>query len=48
MSHSLCREFIQHLDQDESLKSGYAPEHIQKWLEKLGLPLDLLSVVPGI
>ena len=42
MNHSLCREFIQHLDQDESLKSGYAPEHIKNWFEELGLPMDLL------
>jgi len=42
MNQSLCREFIQHLDRDESLKSGYAPEHIINWFEKLGLPWDLL------
>jgi hypothetical protein len=42
MNHLLCREFIQHLDRDESLKSGYAPENIKNWLEGLGLPIDLL------
>ena len=42
MNHSLCREFIQHLDRDDSLKSDNAPEHIKNWLEELGLPMDLL------
>jgi hypothetical protein len=42
MNHSLCREFISHLDQDGSLKSGYAPKKIATWLEQLGLPMDLL------
>src|SRR5262245_24331929 len=42
MNYNLCREFIQHLDQDDSLKSGYAPEHVKNWLEGLGLPSDLL------
>jgi hypothetical protein len=42
MNQSLCREFIQHLDRDESLKSGNAPDAIKKWLESLGLPMGLL------
>jgi hypothetical protein len=42
MKHSLCREFISHLDQDGSLKSGNAPKKIGTWLEKIGLPIDLL------
>jgi hypothetical protein len=45
MNHSLCREFIQHLDRDDGLKSGYAPEHIKNWLEELGLPMDLLRLM---
>jgi hypothetical protein len=42
MNQSLCREFIQHLDQESSLKSGPAPKRIENWLEELGLPLDFL------
>jgi hypothetical protein len=42
MNQSLCREFIQHLDRDESLQSGNAPDHIKNWLEGLTLPMDLL------
>ena len=43
MNHQLCREFIQHLDQNEELQSGYAPEHIKAWLEDLNLPTELLQ-----
>ncbi|MEW6305127.1 MAG: hypothetical protein AB1705_16755, partial [Verrucomicrobiota bacterium] len=42
MNQSLCREFISHLDRSGSLNPGNAPKHISKWLEELGLPMDLL------
>jgi hypothetical protein len=42
MNQHLCRQFISHLNQDGSLKSGNAPKDIAKWLEELGLPVELL------
>ena len=43
MNHEICREFIHHLDQDGSLECGHAPEHIQRWLEELNLPVGFLT-----
>jgi hypothetical protein len=42
MNNSLCKEFIRYLDRDDSLNCGHAPEHIQNWLEEIGLPMNLL------
>jgi hypothetical protein len=42
MNQELCREFINHLDRNGSLKSGAAPKNIQKWLHGLALPNSLL------
>jgi hypothetical protein len=41
MNHSLCREFIQYLDQDGNLRAGNAPKPIAAWLAGLGLPHGL-------
>lgn len=45
MKRSVCREFLNHIDQDESLACAHAPEHIQKWLEDQNLPMGLLRVM---
>jgi len=42
MNDDLCRDFIFHLDKDNSLQCGEAPDNIQTWLEGLNLPLNLL------
>ena len=45
MKSSVCSEFIHHLDRDGSLACGNAPAKIQKWLERLKLPMDLLCLM---
>jgi hypothetical protein len=45
MNYNVCKDFIWHLDQDESLKCGHAPKKIATWLEKLELPIDLLRLM---
>ena len=45
MNRSVCREFLNHLDHDESLACEHAPQHIAKWLEELNLPMGLLRVM---
>ncbi len=42
MNEDLCRDFIFHIDKDNSLQCGEAPDNIQTWLEGLKLPLNLL------
>lgn len=42
MNRDAAASFILFLDLDGDLASGHAPKPVQKWLETLGLPLDLL------
>jgi hypothetical protein len=46
MNTSIAYWFMHHLD-DGSLKVESAPSSIQKWLEGLGLPMDLLRFMQG-
>jgi hypothetical protein len=41
MNESLCREFMVHLDLDGKLKTGYADEETQEWLDSLDLSVEL-------
>lgn len=42
MSLEILSEFIHHLDKDNDMNIGQAPDEVQAWLENIGLPMDIL------